>query len=362
VNSLIRVTCLGDIAPIHAARDAILESPRSLRNFFDTAFADSDMIFANFEAPVSSAVTIREDKKYVLKTTREVLGAFPDKMIFSIANNHILDYGNEGLIETIENLSETGMRFTGAGRNLAAAGKPVVTECRGRTVGFVACADSRYQAATEDNPGVFPAVPALLLPKITKLKADVDLVYVSIHMGMEYVSIPSPYMQQLAGECHLAGADVVFYHHAHCVSGYAMRDNGATLWGLGNFIFPESETYPFKPWFEAASWRLTHDLSARSLALEITPYLINKKGLPEPADKMTGTKILGRIAKAGKRISSNKNLGWARLHDVLSVPYLKTVFANYADMARRRGYRHVVRQMISFVKMQFLKTDLHDHD
>lgn len=362
MNNLLRITCLGDVAPVASARDAIMENPQAAREIFAGISMESDVIFANLEAPVTAAESPRENKKYILKTSSEILDIFPRKMVFSIANNHILDYGAAGLMETIDNLSGKKLKFTGAGENLAEAGKPVIAECDGKNVGFIACADSRYLAATENNPGVFPADPALLIPKITKLKTAVDLVYVSVHMGMEYISVPTPGMQRLAGQCHLAGANVVFFHHAHCVSGYILRENGATLWGLGNFIFPENDQYPFKPWFEAASWSITHDISASSLDLHVTSFLINKNGLPEQPEKKTEKKIIERIENISRQINSGKNLSWVRLKCILNISYLKIVFSNYSDIVRRRGFMQVVRQMISSVKIQFLKNDQHDPD
>jgi hypothetical protein len=362
MNNLLRITCLGDIAPVRVAASPFRENTSTVRKFFAETFSDSDIIFANLETPLVSTGTIREDKKYVLKADPGVLGVFPEKTVFSIANNHILDYRCEGLSETIAHLEEKGLRYAGAGTSLEAAGKPVVIDCKGKRIGFMACADRRYQAATENRPGVFPAIASLLVPRIKKLKAGADLVYISVHMGMEYTPVPTPLMQELAGECHRAGADVVFFHHAHCVSGYTLSGERATLWGLGNFLFPEGDNYPFKPWFEAAAWRLTHDHAAGRLDVGISPFFIGKNGLPETPDPETRKRILGRIEKISRQINRGKSLGWPRLKSILSISYLKIALANYADIVRRQGLTQLLRQVISSLKMHILKIDQHDND
>lgn len=190
----IAITCLGDIAPIKVSAEAILADIQSKKDYLDKLFADSDIVFGNLETPITTRNFIRENKKYNFKTNNLIINSFPDKFVFSIANNHILDYGYEGLFETIGHLSTKKIRFCGAGRNIEDAAKPVIIECKGRKIGFLAAADKRYQAATKSRPGIMPADLHILNSAIRNLNNAVDIIYLSIHMGMEYISIPAPAM------------------------------------------------------------------------------------------------------------------------------------------------------------------------
>lgn len=351
----IKVTCLGDIAPIEPAESALLADAGSQKNCFENLLAPSDIVVGNLEAPLTSAAKPMEDKKYILKANFRVLDAFPDKFVFSIANNHILDYGHDGLFETIAHLSEKGFRFTGAGKNLEAAGKPVIIDCKGRKIGFLGAADNRYQAATKNEPGTFPADPSLLRAKISQLGATADIVYVSIHMGMEYIPIPAPGMFKLAKTCHQAGAHVVFFHHAHCVSGHTVSYHGATLWGTGNFLFPDILDRPFQPWFETAAWTVCHQIPENSMHIIVEPLILSRNGLPRKAKGQTGGEILKRIDYLCGKINKTEHLGWERLINICKPRYLKLLISNYSDMARRKGLKHMAGQILSSIAVLFLK-------
>jgi len=350
----IKVTCLGDIAPIEPAESALLADAGLKKNCFENLLAPSDIVFGNLEAPLTSTSIPAEDKKYLLKADHRVADIFPKKFIFSIANNHILDYGREGLLDTIYHLTQKGFRFTGAGKNLEAAGKPVIIECKGKRIGFLAAADHRYPAATENTPGLFPAAPGLLLPRIKQLRQKTDIVYVSIHMGMEYIPVPAPGMLALAEACRQAGAHVVFFHHAHCVSGYTTSHNGATLWGTGNFLFPDILDHTFTPWFESAAWHISHQPAGNGICVDVEPLSLARNGMPKKADTRTSNKILKRVNYLGRRINKKENLGWLRMANICKPSYLRLIITNYADIARRKGARHMAGQVLSSIRTLFL--------
>jgi len=351
-----KISCIGDFTILNAAAGYIQNNGPAFKAILEEYFNGQDIVFANLEAPITSVRSKSvENKKYVFSASPYFLKHIPSKMVFSIANNHMLDYGERGLYDTIDNLRKGGFHFTGAGKNLEEAGRPVVITKQNHTIGFIAAADKRYQAATKDSPGVFPAEVELLVPVIRELKKQADIVYVSVHMGMEYIPVPTPGMKEIAEQSHQAGANVVFFHHAHCLSGVYVNENQATLWGAGNFVFPEKKTYPFKPWFETAAFHFTHEHDLRKLTLEIVPYKINEYGIPQKPDSDTEKKILSRIAKLSNVINSGKSLELLRLQNILRPSFLQVSLSNYADMARRQGVMQVFRQMMSSVKVLFLK-------
>lgn len=357
-DNRVAITCLGDLAPVGAAGNIILSDIRLHKEYFQNLFAGSDVVFANLEAPFTAAVIPGEDKKYLLKSDPRVLDAFPDKFVFSIANNHILDYGAEGLLDTIGQLSKKGFGFTGAGKNLESAGKPVMIDCKGKRIGFLAAADPRYPAAKTDTPGLFPADPRLLCPGIRRLRREVDIVYVSIHMGMEFIPVPAPGMIDLAKQCRQAGAHTVFFHHAHCVSGHTFYPDGVTLWGAGNFLFPETMPYYFKPWFETAAWHISHQITEKNIRPEIKmaiePLVLTRSGLPRKPDALRADTIKRRIDSLGKAINTGSNLWRLRLAYMCRPAYLKLFMHNYADIARRRGLKYMADQILSAVSALFL--------
>lgn len=342
---------MGDVAP--AVRgDA--DYP-SLGNYLSELFEEDDYLFANLETPLTSHENRRVNKKYCFKLDPGFIRKIPGKFVFSIANNHIMDYGEEGLFETIETLKSHGFQFTGAGQNIDEAGKPAIVDFGEYKIGFLAAADRRYQSATESKPGVFPAIPEYLTPRIKKIRRRVDMVIISIHMGMEYIPVPTPAMEKLSSACQNAGADVVFFHHAHCVSGYALQNNKATLWGTGNFLFPRHQDFPYKEWFDVAVWQIPYNFSRKQLSVQVKPFHMDVSGIPLKPDKKKEEQILSRIEYYSSVIHSGKNLKWHIIRNVLRLSYLRVFISNYLDMMRRTGVKSVILQMRSSVHELFSK-------
>ena len=354
-NDCVVVACVGDIAPINKAHDYIIKNESAQKERFNEQFSKYDLVLGNLETAITAGQDIREDKRYNFSTSEKVLDVFPGKVIFSLANNHILDYGPEGLLETIRNLKRKGFRFTGAGANIDEAGEPVIIECKDKKIGFIAAADKVFGIeASKDTPGVFPADTGLIISKIKQLKTETDIIYLSIHMGKEYIPVPTPAMKKLADDCHEAGSDVVVFHHAHCVSGYTLKDNKATLWGTGNFIFPVSNKHHCKSWFETASWQLQHTPDG-GLKLVVNPLRINRDGFPEESTGKVNNKILKLIEHISNQINSGKSLERLRRKYVFRISYLRLALSDYWDLTRRAGIRHVYTSILYSIKSLFRK-------
>lgn len=323
-------------------------SRAAVRDRLNGIFAGCSLVFANLETPVTGVPGNTEPgKRYCFRADPGELDVLPGNIVLSLANNHVFDQGPNGLPETIHHLNERGIRFSGAGRDLEEAAMPVIADSPGGVCGFIACADSRYSAATNNSPGVFPADRDLLVPAIARLRRQVDDVFVSVHMGMEYTPLPTPSMTRLARECRSAGARVVFFHHAHCVSGHTVDHDGAVLWGTGNFLFPQRADFPFRQWFETAVWKFRMPEGGQRPALRAEPLLIDREGLPGRPSEQAGSSIAARIEGLSRIINSGRHMGWHRVESVLKASYLLVVLSNYADMARRRGIRSVLGQMAS---------------
>lgn len=349
-------------APVAFCGDICLGKIGTARSFSRTAvrehlsgiFADCSLVFANLETPVTRVPGKTEPgKRYSFSADPGELDALPGNLVLSIANNHILDHGPDGLLDTIRTLNEKGLNFSGAGRNLKEAAVPVLIDSPGGSCGLLACADSRYDAATETSPGVFPAVSGLVAPAIAELARRVDHVYVSVHMGMEYTPFPTPSMMGLAREFRNAGARIVFFHHAHCVSGHTVADGGAVLWGTGNFIFPQRPDFPFKQWFETAVWKFHSDRGEHGKCLEVAPFIIDGSGLPIRPTSGAGSAIVSRIRGLSRIINSGGTFERSRMRSILKASYLLVILSNYTDMWKRRGVSSVLKQMSSSVRTLF---------
>lgn len=202
---------------------------------------NSDICFANLESPLTEGGTRVSDKKFTFKMPPESLDALIHAgfNLFSLANNHILDYGEEGLNSTLQLLRSKKVNFAGAGENLKAARRPAILEARGIKVGFLAYSltfpTDFY--ASPSKPGTVFGHLKFLKKDLKSLRKKVDLIIVSFHWGGALMKYPKDYQIELAHQAIQSGADLVFGHHPHVVQGIERYRKGIIFYSLGNFVF-----------------------------------------------------------------------------------------------------------------------------
>ncbi len=318
-----------------------------VKSSFTAPFEGTDLILCNLEAPISDRTDARENKKYNLKNDPAVLELLDKRFVLSLANNHMMDYGEEGLTDTIGRLQAAGFAFAGAGRNIEEASQPAYVHADSMAVAMVCAADPRFQPAGPTSAGVLPARPEVLEPIIAKARQRAECVVVSIHAGMEFTPVPTPFMMNLADGCLNAGASVVCYHHAHCLSGCTRKDEGLILWGVGNYAFPYILPRGYSAWFRSAVWNVTINNSGAAENLDIVPITLNPDGIPSIARGRAAEQIKATIDKCSRRMESGKSLGLWRLCSVVHPAYIWMALNNYSEMARRTGVRSVLSQIVN---------------
>ncbi|MBI5285004.1 MAG: CapA family protein [Chloroflexi bacterium] len=166
--------------------------------------------------------------------------------IVTLANNHTLDYGGTGLLDTLAALDAAGVRHIGAGADAVAAHAPVIAEAHGLRVaflGYVATPDEgggfsiRAWEAGATTPGVAVGSAEAIAAGVAAAKRVADFVIVAVHAGDEYRTAPNATQRALAQAALDAGADAYIGAHAHVVQPIEMRGGQIIAWGLGNFIF-----------------------------------------------------------------------------------------------------------------------------
>jgi poly-gamma-glutamate synthesis protein (capsule biosynthesis protein) len=167
----------------------------------------------------------------------------------ALANNHVLDWGYPGLIETLETLGKAGLKSAGAGRNFNEAASPAMIEVerKGRVIvfsyGFESSGIPFHWAAAEDRPGVnflkdlSERTVRHIEEKIREVKRRGDIVIASIHWGGNWgYEVPpeqTDFAHRLIDE---AGADVIHGHSSHHVKGIEVYKKKLVLYGCGDFL------------------------------------------------------------------------------------------------------------------------------
>lgn len=155
----------------------------------------------------------------------------------TLANNHILDFGEEGLYDTIDVLRNAGIAFAGAGDSINAASAPFFIDLGDCRIGIYCCAEHEFSVAGESTPGANPFDPLESPDHIAAMKRECDYLLVLYHGGKEFYRYPSPGLKKICEKCVEKGADLVICQHSHCIGSMQKYRNGTIVYGQGNFLF-----------------------------------------------------------------------------------------------------------------------------
>ena len=207
------------------------------------AMQTADITVINNEFPFSTRGEQAPDKQFTFRVNPDYVRVLTDMGvdIAGIANNHVLDFGPDALLDTFETLENAGIDYMGAGSDLSRASALITREVNGKTFGFLA-ASRVIPVVSWDiknaSPGVFTTYdPALLLAAIKEARTHCDFLSVFVHWGIERDEYPQDYQVTMAQQYIDAGADLVVGAHPHVLQGIAYYENKPVFYSLGNFIF-----------------------------------------------------------------------------------------------------------------------------
>lgn len=157
--------------------------------------------------------------------------------LLTLANNHILDQGQQGLESTVRALDQAGIAYVGTGNNPEEASKPYIIVLEGKKIGVYACVEHEFSVVTDHSAGANPIDPLESPDHVAALKAECDYVIVLYHGGKECYRYPSPNLQKVCRKLVEKGADLVLCQHSHCVGCQEQYQGGTIVYGQGNFLF-----------------------------------------------------------------------------------------------------------------------------
>ena len=206
------------------------------------AWSGADLLIGNLECPcVVEAKPIgspRPELIFQAPASRLAELAAAGFSAVTIANNHILNCGPTGLMETIKGLDKAKLYHAGAGMNLAEAVQPAFIPVRGITIGLVAFCYGPQ--AGRSTPGVAPYDFRIMRDALNSARAGADFVIVALHDGLEYSDVPPSETRARFRFLAENGADLVIGHHPHVLQGLEWIGNVPVAYSLGNFLFHSS--------------------------------------------------------------------------------------------------------------------------
>jgi poly-gamma-glutamate capsule biosynthesis protein CapA/YwtB (metallophosphatase superfamily) len=222
--------------------------PRAIRDVLGAA----DLALVNLECPFTERGE-KLPKNFNFRARPELVKILKEASVdvVTLANNHLMDYGADGLTDTIRTLGEAGIEWFGAGEHLKTARRPLVIKRNGVKIGFVGY---YFQAAPDmlepeavyakpGRPGVagcfedLECMRRMVHEDVRKLARKVDAAIPYFHWGKEGSYEVRDYQIELAHQCVDLGARAVLGAHPHRLQGIEVYQGAPILYSLGNFMF-----------------------------------------------------------------------------------------------------------------------------
>ncbi len=211
---------------------------------------NADIFYLNHEYTVSDRGEALAGKLYTFRAKPERMALLEEMGtdLVSLANNHIYDYGEEGMLDTLHYLDEAQIPYVGGGRNIGEAGRPVYFIINGMKIGFVAASNAELTlytpAAGEDSPGILEAYDTSMYEQlIAEASKECDYLIAYIHWGPEDVNQYADYQTVQGKEFLDAGADIVVGGHPHVLQGMEYMDGKPVIYSMGDFWFNGETKY-----------------------------------------------------------------------------------------------------------------------
>ena len=221
---------------------------------------ESPFRYVNFENPATTTsnavkgdVPLKADPSYL-----PLLAGANEIVIASQANNHALDYGEEGMNDSLKNLKDAGITAIGAGTNQESASKPAVVDVGDRHITILNYMDADNFAeyasimppATANSSGFSAYDEEYAKEQIQEARDNGSSIVIAyLHYGNEYSRSPNEYQVNISHELIDNGADIVIGAHAHVTQGVEMYNGKPIFYNLGNFIFDQSNPATHRAYF-----------------------------------------------------------------------------------------------------------------
>lgn len=192
----------------------------------------------NLETPLTNATEKIKKHGQNIKTNPLAVSGLVNLQIdiVNLANNHILDYGQIGLQDTIHNLAQSKIDYIGiTDAKKKSKSYKILSDNRLR-IGVYGCADREFSTACNGLSGAVPYDYFETGKTIKQIRAESDYVIVLFHGGTEFYPYPTVNLRKICCALVDAGADIVICQHGHCIAAFEEYNGGTIIYGQGHFI------------------------------------------------------------------------------------------------------------------------------
>ncbi|MCK4886338.1 MAG: CapA family protein [Planctomycetes bacterium] len=318
------------------------ESEKIFHDLLDE-FKEADLTIVNLEVPLIKKENPILKSGPALSAKAECIKGFVESgvNIVSLANNHILDHGAEGLLSTLDNCKDAGIDYVGAGRCLDEAKKVLVKNIKGKKIGFYAMAEHEFSIASPTSAGANPLDIIDFVYMLQTCRDKLDHLIVLYHGGVEHYSYPSSEMMKRCRFMIDMGASAVICSHCHCAVPYELYNGCPIMYGLGNLIFEDFFEKAKSEWFEGYLTKLIIP-EAGNISFEIVPYQQSRGFVGAKKMKKESESIfLKSLQKRSEEIQHSNLIEekWREYCSCHAYSYLRCLFAYNKVLGKLNKYK-----------------------
>ena len=304
----VKILVAGDFCPVLRIQDlAIGNQPELVFNDFIYDLQENDLNIVDLECPlIEEGTPILKSGPHLIASPKAIgLLKYGNIGLVAMANNHIRDYGSEGLLKTMELNHENKIATVGAGKNLEEARKPFLTNIKGKQIAILNITENEWSNTHGNVPGANPLDLIDNQADIMQARQNADVIVVIFHGGNEFYELPSPGLKKVLHFLADAGASAIISHHTHVSSGYEVYNSVPIFYSTGNFCY-DTVNAPFEDWYYGYAVKL---IIGKKIDFEIIPFVQNlsEPGIRKLNDKEKGL-FLQRLNRLKKIISDDRLL------------------------------------------------------
>ncbi|MHC1729919.1 MAG: CapA family protein [Syntrophobacteraceae bacterium] len=289
----VRVLIGGDICPVHRIEAALCKADLSIIEPLAALFEIQDVVVGNLECVLTSrGRPIAKTGPHLKASPHCAKGLKAAGFdVLTLANNHIMDMGAEGLHDTLSACKAYGLETVGAGFSWADITQPLLIERHGTRIAIINLAENEFSTASPHNgTGCCPMDLVHNIRQIRKARSHVEFVVAVVHGGSELYPLPSPHFAERCRFLVEMGADAVICHHTHVLSGMEYHLGKPIIYGTGNLLFDNPSQA--EGWYIGMMVELTFCRNSPT-SVRLFPY--------EQCRKNPGLRTLSQVETAGVR-------------------------------------------------------------
>jgi len=214
--------------------DVVLDQPYKVDVALDDFVFNLEYPLSTSGTPARNKINLGFDTPYI----KETFGKLP--LAVNLANNHIMDYGEEAFLRTVDYLSCNSIGYFGAGNKKNNYNNPYIFDFEESKIALLgySCPTTHAVFGSDTSNGSALLDVDAIIKDIRSCRAEVDMIVVSLHWGDEEIRFPKATDVEKAHMLIDAGADMIYGHHAHVMQSVEIYKGKYIFYGVGNFLFP----------------------------------------------------------------------------------------------------------------------------